>query len=813
MGGDFALLRSGCPEAITRYGLIPSIQYHARPWLACCYAGCAEKKNGRDHIARKVDFEVDVERYDPQQVEPKWAAAWEEQALYRADESDTTRLRFYALDMFPYPSGDLHMGHLEAFSGGDVIARFKRQQGHNVLHPIGWDAFGLPAENAAIKRGVHPKTWTYRNIEAQRATFRRLGTSFDWSRTFNTCDPDYYRWTQWLFLRMHERGLAYRKASPVNWCPNDQTVLANEQVINGRCERCDAVVVKRQLAQWFFKITDYAQRLLDDMAGLEHRWSDKVLTMQRNWIGRSEGAHVDFEVEGTGERVRVFTTRPDTLFGATFFVLAPEHVLAEYGTGAIMAVPAHDRRDFEFARKYGLPIRVVIQPEDEDLLDGDSMAEAWVGDGRLVNSESYDGLPWTEAKRRITEDLAGRGLGEAAVNFRLRDWLVSRQRFWGCPIPIIHCPSCGEVRVPDDDLPVLLPDDVTDFVPKGRSPLAAVESWVNVDCPTCGGPAKRETDTMDTFVDSSWYFLRYTGLDPDRPFDPERVAKWMPVDQYTGGIEHAILHLLYARFFIKVLYDMGLVGFTEPFQAMLNQGMVVMQGAAMSKSRGNLVEPTQIIDEHGADVARLTMLFAGPFEDDVDWADVSPEGMGRWIQRVWRAVGGALERQPGDPDLELERLAHRTTQAVTDDLERFRFNTAISKLMVLSNGLADALRAGRGTAEQRRSAAERLVLLLAPLAPFLAEELWRRTLGHSDSVHVAAWPGFDPELVRTERVTCVIQVDGKLRDRFEVPTDAGKDQLRDLALDSPKVRAAMGDRPIARIVVVPPKLVNVVTWR
>src|SRR6266511_394794 len=583
--------------------------------LLLCLPGMGRAPRARpsrsQHFQQVGEPTVEPERYDPQQVEPKWAAAWEEQALYRADESDTTRPRFYALDMFPYPSGDLHMGHLEAFSGGDVIARFKRQQGHNVLHPIGWDAFGLPAENAAIKRGVHPKTWTYRNIEAQRATFRRLGTSFDWSRTFNTCDPDYYRWTQWLFLRMHERGLAYRKASPVNWCPNDQTVLANEQVINGRCERCDAVVVKRQLAQWFFKITDYAQRLLDDMAGLEHRWSDKVLTMQRNWIGRSEGAHVDFEVEGTGERVRVFTTRPDTLFGATFFVLAPEH-----------------------------------------------------------------------------------GLGEAAVNFRLRDWLVSRQRFWGCPIPIIHCPSCGEVRVPDDDLPVLLPDDVTDFVPKGRSPLAAVESWVNVDCPTCGGPAKRETDTMDTFVESSWYFLRYTGLDPDRPFDPERVAKWMPVDQYTGGIEHAILHLLYARFFIKVLYDMGLVGFTEPFQAMLNQGMVVMQGAAMSKSRGNLVEPTQIIDEHGADVARLTMLFAGPFEDDVDWADVSPEGMGRWIQRVWRAVGGALERQPGDPDLELERLAHRTTQAVTDDLERFRFNTAISKLMVLSNGLADALRAG-----------------------------------------------------------------------------------------------------------------------
>jgi leucyl-tRNA synthetase len=822
---------------------------------------------------------VEPERYDPQQVEPKWAAAWEEHALYRADENDTTRPRFYALDMFPYPSGDLHMGHLEAFSGGDVIARFKRQRGHNVLHPIGWDAFGLPAENAAIKRGIHPKTWTYRNIEAQRATFRRLGTSFDWSRTFNTCDPDYYRWTQWLFLRMHERGLAYRKASPVNWCPNDQTVLANEQVINGRCERCDAVVVKRQLAQWFFKITDYAQRLLDDMAGLERHWSDKVLTMQRNWIGRSEGAHVDFRVDGTGERVRVFTTRPDTLFGATFFVLAPEHelaerlvagtereaafrdfrdrvarqseierlsterdkegvflgahainpvngeripiwaadyVLTEYGTGAIMAVPAHDQRDFEFARKYGLPIRVVIQPGESEgggALDGGTMTEAWAGDGYLVNSGPYDGLPWEEAKRLITEDLAERGLGEAAVNFRLRDWLVSRQRYWGCPIPIVHCPACGEVRVPDDQLPVVLPDDVTDFMPKGRSPLAAVESWVNVDCPTCGGPAKRETDTMDTFVDSSWYFLRYTGLDPGRPFDPERVAKWMPVDQYTGGIEHAILHLLYARFFTKVLYDMGLVGFTEPFKALLNQGMVVMQGAAMSKSRGNLVEPSRIIDEHGADVARLTMLFAGPFEDDVDWADVSPEGMGRWVQRVWRAVRGAVDDPPGDPDPELERLAHRTTQAVTDDLERFRFNTAISKLMVLSNGLADALRAGRGSAAERRDAAERLVLLLAPLAPFVTEELWRRTLGHPDSVHVTGWPGFDPELVRTERVTCVIQVDGRLRDRVEVAADAGEDQLRDLALASAKVRAAMGDRPIARIVVVPPKLVNVVTKR
>ncbi len=827
------------------------------------------------------------ERYDPQQVEPKWVAAWEEQALYRADENDTTRPRFYALDMYPYPSGDLHMGHLEAFSGGDVIPRFKRMQGYDVLHPIGWDAFGLPAENAAIQRGVNPKTWTYRNIETQRATFRRLGMSFDWSRAFNTSDPDYYHWTQWLFLRLHERGLAYRKASPVNWCPKDQTVLANEQVINGRCERDGSLVEKRELTQWFFRITAYAQRLLDDMAELESHWSDKVLTMQRNWIGRSEGAHVDFSVADGGERVRVFTTRPDTLYGATFFVLAPDHELAErlvagtpheadfrafrervsrqteierlsterdkegvflgahavnpvngeripiwaadyvltdYGTGAIGGVPAHDERDLQFARKYGLPVRVVIQPEwelDETTgerapaapLIGETIAEAWTGDGRMVNSGPYDGLTSAEGKARITADLAARGLGEAAVNYRLRDWLVSRQRYWGCPIPIIHCPSCGEVRVPDDQLPVLLPDNVTDFMPKGRSPLATVESWVNVTCPSCGEPAKRETDTMDTFVDSSWYFLRYTGLDPERPFDPERVAKWMPVDQYTGGIEHAILHLLYSRFITKVLYDMGLVGFTEPFRALLNQGTVIMHGAAMSKSRGNLVEPSQIIDEHGADVARLTMLFAGPFEDDVDWADVSPEGMGRWIQRVWRTVRAATDGPGGSPDPELLRLAHRTTQAVTDDLERFRFNTAISKLMVLSNGLGDAVRAGRGTDAERQEVAERLVLLLAPLAPFLTEELWRRVLGHPESVHLAAWPGFDPELVRVDRVTCVLQVDGKVRDRTEVPADAGEEQLRELALGSPKVRAAMGQRAIARIVVVPPKLVNVVTSR
>jgi leucyl-tRNA synthetase len=494
-------------------------------------------------------------------------------------------------------------------------------------------------------------------------------------------------------------------------------------------------------------------------------------------------------------------------------VWAADYVLTEYGTGAIMAVPAHDQRDFEFARRYDLPVRVVVQPEGTHDLDPELMTEAMPGDGRLVNSGRYDGLPVDEAIARITADLEERGLGTAAVNYRLRDWLVSRQRYWGCPIPIVHCERCGEVAVPDDQLPVRLPDDVTDFMPKGVSPLATSPGFVEVACPRCAGPARRETDTMDTFVDSSWYFLRYTGLDQERPFDPRRVAAWMPVDQYTGGIEHAILHLLYSRFFVKVLHDLGLVPFTEPFSAMLNQGMVVMHGAAMSKSRGNLVEPSAIIDQYGADVARLTILFAGPFEDDVDWADVSPEGVARWVQRVWRAVAGAAGddgERPSDP--ELVRLAHRTTEGVGEDLERFRFNTAISKLMVLTNRLTEALRTGRGSAVERRDAASRLVLLLAPLAPFVTEELWR-VLGNATSVHLAGWPAYDPGLTRAERVTCVLQVDGKVRDKLQVEPEAGEDELRAAALASVKVRNALAGRPVARVVVVPPKLVNVVTAR
>ncbi len=626
-----------------------------------------------------------MRRYDGSEIEPKWVERWEAEGLYRASEDPADpRPRFYALDMFSYPSGDLHMGHAEAFSGGDAVARFAAMRGHNVLHPIGWDAFGLPAENAAIKRGVHPKGWTYENIEQQARSFRRMGMSFDWTRRVNTCDPEYYRWTQWLFLRLFERGLAYRKNAPANWCPKDATVLANEQVINGFCERCGTAVVRKDLTQWFFKITDYAQRLLDDMALLE--WPERVITMQRNWIGRSEGASVTFEIAETGDSVEVFTTRPDTLWGVTFFVFALEHplvsklaeaggtateagamldalqatpltnreqaesregialgvhavnpvngekipvfvapyVLMEYGTGAVMGVPAHDQRDFEFARHQGLPIRVVVQPEGERR-DPASMTEAYDHDGVMVNSGPFDGVRSPDSIARVTAWLEEQGKGRAAVTFRLRDWLISRQRYWGAPIPIVHCPEHGEVAVPDEQLPVLLPDDV-DFRPGGESPLARHEAFVNSVCPICGEPARRDTDTMDTFVDSSWYFFRYCSPEEDtRPFDPDAVDRWMPVDQYVGGVEHAILHLLYSRFLTKVLHDMGLVGFVEPMLRLMNQGQVIFGGASMSKSKGNVVEPMPLVERWGADTMRLSILFAGPFEDDIDWKLIAPD--------------------------------------------------------------------------------------------------------------------------------------------------------------------------------------------
>ena len=815
-------------------------------------------------------------RYDPGEIEPRWQAAWEEEGLYRASEDpEDPRPRFYALDMFPYPSGDLHMGHAEAFSGGDAVARFAAMRGSNVLHPIGWDGFGLPAENAAIQRGIRPNEWTYENIDQQRRSFKRMGMSFDWSRQFNTCDPEYYRWTQWLFARFFERGLAYRKNAPANWCPNDKTVLANEQVINGHCERCGAQVVRKDLTQWFFRITDYAQRLLDDMSELAE-WPERVLTMQRNWIGRSEGASVEFLIAETSEPVEVFTTRPDTLWGVTFFVFAPEHplvrdlaeiggtstevgelldrlqatpltsreqaesregvalgvhainpvdgekvpcfvapyVLMEYGTGAVMGVPAHDQRDFEFAREHRLPVRIVIRPEGADL-DPDTMEFAYAAEGVMVNSGPFDGEPSPASISSVTAWLEEQGLGKAAVSYRLRDWLISRQRYWGAPIPIIHCESCGEVPVPDGELPVLLPEDV-DFRPGGDSPLARSESFVNVDCPRCGRPAKRDTDTMDTFVDSSWYPYRFCSPDEDSlPFDPVRVARWMPVGQYTGGVEHAILHLLYVRFFAKVLHDMGMVRFVEPLPRLMNQGQVIFGGASMSKSKGNIVEPMPIVQRWGADAMRLTMLFAGPFEDDIDWQLIAgaPDkrpGVNAWLGRVHSAVFEAAERgeAPGEPEA-LVRLTHRTIKGVTEDLERFRFNTAISKLQVLSNELRVALDAGHSGL----GAARALAQLLAPFAPFEAEELWRVALGEATSVHVSPWPSFDPSVAKEDRVTLVVQVDGKVRDKIEVDAEVGEDAIRELALASENARRAIGEREVQRVIVRPPKLVNIVAGR
>jgi leucyl-tRNA synthetase len=814
-----------------------------------------------------------MRRYDPAEIEPRWVERWEQEGLYRAsDDPADERPRYYALDMFPYPSGDLHMGHAEAFSGGDAVARFATMRGANVLHPIGWDAFGLPAENAAIKRGVEPRDWTYANIEQQARSFRRMGMSFDWTRRLHTSDPEYYRWTQWLFLKLYERGLAYRKRSPVNWCPKDATVLANEQVIQGACERCGTAVERRDLTQWFFKITDYAQRLLDDMDELVD-WPERVVTMQRNWIGRSEGAEVAFGIDGTDEEVRIFTTRPDTLWGVTFFVFAVEHplvprlaerggsslevqrlqervrstpvtvreeadtkegvplgvhavnpvngekvpcyvapyVLMEYGTGAIMAVPAHDERDFAFAREHGLPVRVVIQPEGQPPLDGDTMPEAYAGEGIMVASGPFDGARTPESITKVADWLEEQGRGKATVTYRLRDWLISRQRYWGAPIPIVHCPDCGEVAVPQDQLPVELPTDV-DFQPGGESPLARHPTWKDVGCPRCGGRATRDTDTMDTFVDSSWYYFRYCSPGYEAgPFRTKDVERWMPVSQYTGGVEHAILHLLYSRFFTKVLFDMGLVTFTEPFPRLMNQGQVIYGGASMSKSKGNIVEPMPVVERWGADTMRLMMLFAGPFEDDIDWKLIAGDpdkrpGVNGWLGRVFASVGEAVERDAPDPE-DLVRLTHRTIRGVTEDMERFRYHTAISKLQVLSNGMRAALDAAHGA----RAAAEALVQMLAPLAPFAAEELWRVELGRPDSVHGSGWPGFDPELAREERVTLVIQVDGKVRDRIEVEADVDEATCHELALASENARRAIGDREVRTAIVRPPKLVNLVT--
>ncbi|MFC9977570.1 leucine--tRNA ligase [Spirillospora sp. NPDC127200] len=817
------------------------------------------------------------EQYDPRAVQDKWQARWAELDPFKADEGDGERERRYALDMFPYPSGDLHMGHAEAYAIGDVPARYWNQRGYNVLHPIGWDSFGLPAENAAIKRDSHPAEWTYANIETQAGSFQRYAPSFDWSRRLHTSDPEYYRWTQWLFLRFYERGLAYRKGGQVNWCPNDQTVLANEQVVAGRCERCGALVEKRVLTQWYFKITDYADRLLEDMEQLEGAWPERILLMQRNWIGRSTGADVNFEIEGRAEPVTVYTTRPDTLYGATFMVVAadadlaeeivaPEqraafeayreevsreseiermsterektgvflgryavnpvtgermpvwasdYVLAGYGHGAIMAVPAHDQRDLDFALKFGLPVRVVVHTGEADPAE---TGVATAGDGEIVNSGPIDGLGKDEAIARIIEILAERGTGKAAVNFRLRDWLVSRQRFWGCPIPIVHCPSCGEVPVPDDQLPVKLPDNLrgADLAPKGTSPLAAAEDWVNVDCPKCGGAAKRDSDTMDTFVDSSWYYFRYCSPRYEGgPFDVEAVRRWMPVDQYTGGVEHAILHLLYSRFFTKVLYDMGMVDFTEPFKRLVNQGQVILNGKAMSKSLGNMVDLGEQISEFGVDVVRLAMLFSGPPEDDIDWADVSPHGMAKFLGRVHRIateVTAPVGADPAAGDRTLRRATHRAIDEATTMVETDRFNVAIARIMELVTATRKAIDAGGAADPAVREAAEAIAVMVSLFAPYTAEEVWE-LLDRKAPVAKAGWPEADPALLVEESVTCVVQVQGKVRDRLEVPPGIAADELERQALASAKVREALGGAEIAKVIVRAPKIVNIVPKR
>jgi leucyl-tRNA synthetase len=813
--------------------------------------------------------------FNVEEIQAKWLPVWDELNPFQSsDDPNDSRERIYVLDMFPYPSGDLHMGHAEAFAIGDVVARYYFQKGYNVLHPIGWDSFGLPAENAAIKRGENPATWTYQNIETQANSFKRYGISFDWSRRLHTSDPEYYKWTQWLFLQFFKKGLAYRKASNVNWCPSCQTVLANEQVVAGECERCNAVVTKRELTQWYFKITDYAQRLLDDMEQLKGKWPERVLMMQQNWIGRSEGAFVDFEINGQTEKVTVFTTRPDTLFGATFFVVAPDsplaaklvtdeqkpefekylqevrktteierlasdrkktgvflgtyainpvnqeklpvwaadYVLAEYGTGAVMGVPAHDQRDLDFAKEFKLKVVKVVETQEPDPA---ATFVATSGDGILVNSGPIDGLNKNEAIRKIIEILEDQSVGKRTINFRLRDWLLSRQRYWGAPIPIIHCPDCKEVPVPEDQLPVLLPHlSGEQLAPKGTSPLAAALDWVNVECPNCAKPAKRDTDTMDTFVDSSWYYLRYPSNEAaDKAFNPAALKQWLPVAQYVGGVEHAILHLLYSRFFTKVLNDLGLVDFNEPFTALLNQGQVILGGSAMSKSKGNMVDLGEQIEEFGVDAVRLTMVFAGPPEDDIDWADVSPAGAKKFLARALRIAKDVESKKDIDfktGDKALRQVVHKTIKETTELLDTFRFNVAIARIMELVNTTRKAIDSGCGGQDPAvRESAEFIAIALSLVAPYTAEEMWF-ILGFQPTVAKAGWRSADPALLVEDSITCVVQVSGKLRAKLVVSPDITEEALKSLALADDNVKKALNGAVIKNFIIRAPRLINIV---
>lgn len=852
-------------------------------------------------------------RYNPAAIEEKWQQTWAEQSLDQTP-TDSTKPKFYALSMFPYPSGSLHMGHVRNYTITDVIARLKRMQGYRVLHPMGWDAFGLPAENAAIDRGIAPGKWTYQNIAQMRRQLQQLGLSIDWNREVATCSPDYYKWTQWIFLQFLKAGLAYQKEAAVNWDPIDQTVLANEQVDSeGKSWRSGAKVERKMLRQWFLKITDYAEQLLNDLDKLSG-WPDRVKLMQANWIGKSTGAYLEFPIVGLDEKIGVFTTRPDTVYGVTYVVLAPEHpltakvttpdrkeaveafiqevaqqselertaedkpkrgiptgakvmnpftgeeipiwiadyVLYEYGTGAVMGVPAHDTRDFRFAKEQNLPIQVVIVPPGDDVETGNSgsLQEAYTEPGIVVNSDRFNGMDSTEAKTAIVQYAEKQGWGKARVQYRLRDWLISRQRYWGAPIPAIHCPNCGTVPVPDEDLPVRLPEEV-EFTGRGASPLAQMEAFVNVPCPSCGTPAKRETDTMDTFIDSSWYFLRYPDAKNEQQvFDPAKTNDWMPVDQYVGGIEHAILHLLYSRFFTKVLRDCGLLNFDEPFQRLLTQGMV--QGTTyknpatdkyipsaqvdpadpkdpetgeplqvfyekMSKSKYNGIDPEEVLAKYGADTARMFILFKAPPEKDLEWDDADVEGQFRFLNRVWRLVAEFVAQSPSSPpekagemnkgEKDLRRAIHGAIQAVTEDLEgEYQFNTAISELMKLSNALADAKCKDSPVYAE---GIETLIHLMAPFAPHISEELWH-TIGHSDSVHTQTWPTVDPAALVVDEITLVIQVMGKTRGAIQVPADANREALEQYARESEVAQRFIEGKEIKKVIVVPGKLVNFV---
>jgi leucyl-tRNA synthetase len=827
-----------------------------------------------------------AEKYDFQSIEKKWQQKWAEMNLFRTKD-DPAKPKYYYLDMFPYPSGDLHMGHMRNYIIGDVIARYRVMTGYNVLHPMGFDSFGLPAENAAIERGIHPAKWTMDCIARMKEQFAKLGISFDWEREVITCLPEYYKWNQWFFLKFLERGLAYKKMAPANWCPTCETTLANEEAEGGQCWRCGSAVTRKDIEQWFFRITDYADRLLADLDQLDE-WPERVRTMQRNWIGRSEGVVINFKVAETGDEIPVFTTRQDTIYGVTFVVLAPEHplvdklvagteyehpvqefkakvrsmsdierlsttlekvgmfigkyavnpmnnekvpiwitnyVLVDYGTGAVMGVPAHDQRDFEFAQKYNLPIRQVIVPPGSDQLQPAPLVSAYTDPGIQIDSGQFSGMPTEESKEVIADYMEQHGIGRRAVSYRLRDWLISRQRYWGTPIPVVYCDSCGMVPVPEDQLPVILPTDVK-FTGRGESPLTTSKTFLYTDCPKCGQRARRDTDTMATWIDSSWYFLRYASPKEDKlPFDKKAVEFWLPVDQYVGGIEHAVLHLLYSRFFTKVIQDLGLINFSEPFKRLFTQGMIYKDGFKMSKSRGNVVSPDYICGKYGADTARMFILFIGPPDQDAEWSDQGIEGVFRYLNRVWRFFDANLSSYDsnwrtllGDAQLtatqrSLRRKTHQTVCKVTEDIERFHFNTAVSALMELQNEMADFVSSEDAKSNIGQAvlseAMENLVLLLSPFVPHLADELWER-LGKDRTTYEESWPSYDPRIAAVEEVTIVLQVNGKVRDKIQVPVNIDRGELERLALESEKVKSFIGDKPVQRIVVVPGKLVNIV---